>query len=88
MCAVLSLGLGCKKETEPVDRYKVFSATWNDFVITSGSDGNVSQQHLVKVDTISGRVWYWNSLIANTNTIAGWVEMRDSPNFKQPNGTP
>ena len=83
MCALITLGLGCKKENEQIDRYKVFSATWEDSYNNKTTDGNldagmIAQKALIKVDSATGRVWFWHRQINDTNDRSGWVEMADS----------
>lgn len=84
MCAVLSLGLGCKKESEQVGRYQVFSASWEELYLhTDKSDGKVepyavTQKQLVKLDSVTGRVWVWSRGMRDTKDQSGWVEMTDS----------
>jgi len=80
MCAVLGLGFGCKKEADQVDRYKVFSASWED----QAGRSVATVKSLVKVDSVTGRAWYWSSVIVPTNVPSeGWVELRNWPNFPE-----
>jgi len=83
MCAVLSLGLGCKKETEQTGRYQVLSAYWEDIALINGTGGPVTMRRLVKVDTVSGRTWYWEWSQIDSNKKGGWIEMTNSPDFNQ-----
>jgi hypothetical protein len=83
MCAVLSFGLGCKKESDQIDRYKVFAASWDETVIITKQDGDlnsgaVNTRKLVKLDSATGRVWCWDYSTFNTNGLGGWTEMTDS----------
>ena len=84
ICAVLlSLGLGCKKETEQIDRYQVFSASWEELATGASPDGKevstaVPEKKLIKVDTVTGRVWAWESSSSNGKLSSGWLEMTDS----------
>jgi hypothetical protein len=83
LCAVMSLGFGCKKENSQVDRYKVFSATWEESASTTLPKGEknfstIEQKRLVKVDSLTGRVWFWESLQRDTNDQSGWIELTDS----------
>jgi hypothetical protein len=82
MCAVISLCLGCKKEAEHIGRYKVFPASWDELVTdTAGGkpEANiVTQKNLIKVDSSTGRVWFWHHSTWNTNDEGGWIEMTDS----------
>ena len=83
MCAVLSLGLGCKKETEQVNRYQVFSASWEEIANGTSADGKdisamVPEKRLIKVDTVTGRVWAWESSSSNGKLSSGWLELTDS----------
>jgi hypothetical protein len=73
LCTVLSLGVGCKK-AEQADRYKVFSASWEEL---SGVTV-VTQKNLVKVDSVTGRVWFWHREISGAKEFSGWIEMTDS----------
>ena len=83
MCAVLSFGLGCKKETEQAERYKVFIASWDERITITAPDGTlnsqtVNPQKLVKLDSATGRVWCWERSVFDTNQLVGWAEMTDS----------
>lgn len=83
MCAVIGLALGCAKETEHADRYKVFPASWETSITVTMPDGKlnsntVSQKALLKLDSATGRVWFWRSAIQDTNNLSGWVKMTDS----------
>ena len=75
MCAVLSLGLGCKKESDQVDRYKIFTASWQLTPLSSSE----AEKRLVKVDSATGRVWYWESAVnSNLKAESGWIEMTNN----------
>jgi len=86
LLAVLTLGCGCKKEAEQVDRYKVFSATWEDTELSGQQFTKVPEKALIKVDSVTGRVWYYwyHCDVGSTNgqmqTVENWVEMPD-PRF-------
>jgi hypothetical protein len=80
---MLSLGFGCKKEADQVDRYKVFSASWEESYYTMNNGrfdaGTITQKMLIKFDSATGRVWCWKSLSKNyTNCVSEWLEMTDS----------
>jgi hypothetical protein len=76
MCAMLSLGLGCKKEADQIDRYKVFTASWQ----LTPSSSSEAEKRLVKVDSVTGRVWYWESAVDTSDLKAhsGWTEMTNN----------
>src|SRR5882724_10415752 len=83
MCLVIGLALGCKKETDQAERYKVFPASWETSITVTMPDGKlnantVTQKALFKLDSATGRVWFWRSSIQDTNNLSGWVEMTDS----------
>lgn len=83
-CAALSLVLGCKKEDAQVDRYKVFSATWEELSDRIAADGKLeyssmtTSKELIKLDSATGRVWFWHREIHNGKDQCGWIEMTDS----------
>jgi hypothetical protein len=83
LCAVLSLGVGCKKENSQIDRYKIFSTSWEELVAVKLPDGQmnfstIDSKKLIKIDSVTGRVWQWARSVNDTNDISGWVEMTDS----------
>ena len=78
----VGFGLGCKKETNQIDRYKVFSGSWEE-LSTQKQDGQFSsaivpEKHLIKYDSVTGRVWSWNCVSENGKFTGGWLEMTDS----------
>ena len=80
--AFLVICSGCKKEVVQVDRFKVFSATWEDSGIVNNQIMSMPQKRLIKYDSVTGRVWYWNetSFVStnNNSSVADlWVEMSD-----------
>src|SRR5260221_1028545 len=98
MCVLISFVLGCKKETEQVDRYKIFSDSWEELSIhTNKAAGKIeifteNPKRLIKLDSATGRVWFWQHETDDSGNKepSGWIEMTDSgyvfpPSFQTEN---
>jgi hypothetical protein len=75
---------GCKIMTAVVPengRYRVFNATADEVWTIGGKMGKDETKYLLKIDTDSGRVWYWDAHTWDTNYVQGWHAMRYDNTF-------